>query len=474
MSSVNKLGQNRSNENVAARSTNYDNVKPASDKRKTAAITRRMSFSTTRPWSSYAENYSSCLSGLRRNSSSVQSQRKGSLQSSQRSSFSDLSRSFDGEQFKNLKTSTASDNDSKQRTLKASALYARPFHQRRWSSPVAFPVANISKHLPQHVKDEAVSTDEAFQDSTDKKKDKIPESEEITLSHVQHKPSVSALQNTVNEESDKSPDILSSSMNSTMEISPTKCGDNETGQEENKKTVLWQNNESASSTVTDATGKIISTVTDAPKTEEPVQKRNIYTEIKKNTKWSCSKSFKRRHHTIHADSHRFLNHNLFTIIEQSSGSFSATNNAQNSNERNSGWKLQSIQRSKSLNDLTTLSKQGKNNAVFVQRLASRSLCVSVAGSSEKQKCPAAVQYPTRRDVGNNAIDSMQHPVQVNVQTFNYAQRSNYTKPEFRAVMCGEQPKTIPRSKNQAIVSTQQHAIFTQAKTKLASITISQV
>ena len=488
MSSVNEAGHHDNGENVSP-SKNYDDKKVTVDKPKDKAMARRTSFSMTRPWSSFAENYSSCLSGLRRNSA-AQTERNDSPQSFQESRFSSLSRSLDSRQLRNLKMASVS--EEKQPSYKVSPLHARPFHQRRWSSPVAFPVVNSvassSQHRPQDVKYETTSPD-LSKNSRDKDNDKTSEMEEIIFSHVHSKPSVPVAvndQETQGKEGyDKQDMSLSPNINKTMEKASTTFIINSRVKDSVKEKISSKDRDESRCN-TDSKCDEVETIkvnsspqpeaTNCVKVEEHVPKRDIYAEIKKNTKWLSSKRFRRRHHTIHTDSRNHIHQNLFTITEQSSTSLDATNKGQNSiNETTTGEKLQR-RRSKSLDDLTTLTQVAMNKPVFVQQFCSKSLCVQVGRNAtrDEQKGKSSTTInKCKEDVGKTVINSMQ-PVQVNIQTFNYTEQSNPAKPYFTGVICGGQPNADLESANQDSISTPKHTIFTQAKSKWASITISHV
>ena len=453
--------------------SNYDNERSTAERRrkKPSAMTRRMSFS--RSWSSYAENYSSCLSGLRRNSSEQLYRRQGSLQSSPAASCNDLSKSLDSGQLRNLKTATR-DSEGQPKTFKISAMHARPFHQRRWSSPVAFSVAKLapspqkaSKHF-----NEDNGTGGVLQDcSRDKNEDKIYENDEIILSQKQDKAPVSStphckgskMESKVVEKSSNDSPILSSGEavfpDQHMVESSNEKGKRDAGKVEST-------NMGKSQSLTEETKSESLSISSVAKEEEPTQSRNIYSEIKKNTKWSKSKRFRRRHHTIHTDSRRFLNPTLFTIAEQSSGSFGSVIRNDRCDQVVTG-KLRS-RRSKSLGDLNTLPDDMKTNGVSVQQLCGKSISVSVASSNTKKnkqsptlRSTTVVYKGEEKSTSNTQISC---PVQVNIQQFNQIQISP-----------GIERKHKPQaSKIQSYYSTQQHAIFTQPKTKWTSITISQV
>ena len=460
----------------AAANSNCDNKKNTSEtKRKPSAMTRRLSFSMARPWSSYAENYSSRLSGLRRNSSEQLIKRQGSLQSSPTSSSSDLSNSFDSGQLRNLKATTP---DSETRMFKISAMHARPFHQRRWSSPVAFSVTKLapsSQQAPKQLKEENGSG-EILQDcNKDKNKDKICETDEIMLSQEQDKTPVSTAHveskavkgRTTEETLSDSPNFNASKATSS---NPHVAGNSKNKEEkEVGKTEQTKMNGSQLRCTNDKTNSDAPPESSEVKEEDPTQNRNIYTEIKKNTKWSKSKSFRRRHHTIHADSRRFINPTLFTITEQSSGSFgSVIRSGQDERfDRVMNGKL-ITRRSKSLGDLNTLSDDMKINGVSVQQLCAKPIYVSVASSKnnneEKASRGTTVTYKGEEKSENTSKRQTPCSVQVNIQTFN--------KIQITPVVEGKQKPQA--GKVQPYYSTQQHAVFTQPKAKWASITISQV
>lgn len=479
-----------------ALSTDDDEKAISKTKAKGKAITRRMSFSTTRPWSSYAENYSSCLSSLRRNSGSkAQSPRQGSIQSS---SFESLSRSLDSQQLRNLKTTETSTSEEKQRPFKVSPLHARPFHQRRWSSPVVFPIANsaaVTSSAPptsQNLNNEASSNSDISGNISDKmQNDKISEIEEITLQSYFHEPSAvlqapSDITIIKDEEKDTDKQESVSPMSNTKEMieSPSNAkgfvDESQTNcfKEAEKDAILSKNHENVMDNIGDKKSVVtickinsptIIEITASAKIDENFQKGNIYTEIKKNTKWTSSKNFRRRrHHTIHTDTRNFLPRNLSTIVEQSSISLDARDKAQNcSKETNGGGKLQH-RRSRSLEDIKTLSEDAENRGVFVQQLYSKSLSVAVgAGNtrSDGQNSPnvSTVKYNSGEESGRNSINGTVQVNQVNVQTLSFAERSNDVRPQYRAVVCAKQSLKRP-----------QHAVFTQAKPKWASITIPQI
>lgn len=494
-----------SSSEIASHSKNSESVAPSTDdiegkataetKRKATAMTRRMSFSMTRPWSSYAENYSSCLSGLRRNSSgNLHSPRKGSLQSS--SSITSLSKSLESEQLRDLKTTTSTSEAEKQRPFKVSPLHARPFHQRRWSSPVAFPLVNsrvtsTSPQTSQDLNNEVASRSNVCQNINDKmQNDKICETEEITLqSRCHDQPSVlqaaSDITTIEGEERENKQDTKEVMDSTSKAESATNCSVGK-GVEENTHTnISSKTHENSPDNTGDKNPEVTTCEINSPTKEEttaPVkagenlQQRNIYTEIKKSTKWSTSKRFaRRRHHTIHTDTRNFLRYNLTTITEQSSNSGSVDPGK----ETYGGGTLQR-RRSRSLDDIKTLREEAENKGVSVQRLYSKSLCVPIGGNtataSNEQKSKSAHTVKNHgEEAERNSMNSINRPVQVNkvnVQTFSYAERSNEVRPQYRAIICGEQPKTIAETKNPAAI--RQHAVFTQAKPKWASFTISKV
>ena len=450
--------------------SNYDNKKSTAEtKRRPSAMTRRLSFSMTRPWSSYAENYSSCLSGLRRHSSEQLIKRQGSLQSSPTTSFSDLSKSLDSEQLRNLKAATPdSDVEPARRTNKISAIHARPFrHQRRWSSPVAFSVTKLapsqqaSKQLT-----EGSGSGEILQDcNKDKNKDKICETDEIILSQEQDKTPVFIAQVYVVNKAPESKTTEKIS-DSSETVSPPEAGKSNTKEEQGvDETEQDRVNECEPVRgMTDQTSSDALPRSSEVKEQDPTQNRNIYSEIKKNTKWSNSKRFRRRHHTIHADSRKFINPTLFTIAEQSSGRSFASIEHSGPNERYG--KLPS-RRSKSLGDLNTLSDDMKTNGVSVQQLCAKPICVSVATEvkiEEKASRGTTVTYKGKEESESTSKRPTPCPVQVNIQTFNKIQITPVVEEQ-------QKPQT---SKVQPYYSTQQHVVFTQPKAKWTSITISQV
>lgn len=458
-----------------------DDKNSSTETKRKSTITRRMSFSS-RPWSSYAQNYSSCLSGLRRHSSGQLIKRQGSLQSSPTSSSNDLTKSLDSGQLRNLKATT-SDSEVSPRTSKLSAMHARPFHQRRWSSPVAYSVSKLapsSQQASKHLNKEDGSGETLQDCNKDKNKDKICETDEIILSQEQDKTPVSIAQFCVRN---KAPDsnvtdkISSNSSNSSLnkaslDLNVVVKADSKAKKEVERAEPIKMNGNQLRHTSDQANS-------DAPwkscedDEENPTQKRNIYTEIKKNTKWSKSKSFRRRHHTIHADSRRFINPTLFTIAEQSSGSFgSAVGSGENEKcGRVLNGKL-ITRRSKSLGDLNTLPDDMKTNGVSVQQLRATSICVSVASNKNKNEATVTkgTTTPTVTYKGEEKSESTSKrqtscpAVQVNIQTFNKIQITPGIEDQHK-------PQT---SRIKQYYSTQQHAVFTQPKAKWASITISQV
>jgi hypothetical protein len=469
----------------AAVNSDYDNKKSTAEptRRKPSAMTRRLSFSMTRPWSSYAENYSSCLSGLRRNSSEQLIKRQGSLQSSPTSSSSDLSKSLDSGQLRNLKATTP-DSEVKPRTSKISAMHARPFHQRRWSSPVVFSVAKlaVSSHKASKQFKGENGSGETLQDcKKDKDNDKICETDEIILSQEQAKTCapVSIAQVCVENQAPKSKateeapnDSPNFTSGQTTSLSPH-VAENSNNKEEKEvgkpEPAKMNSRNQPRSGTNDKTNSDALPESSEVKKEDPTQNRNIYTEIKKNTRWSKSKRFRRRHHTIHADSHRFINPKLFTIAEQSSGSFGSVAGAnERYNDRVMNGKLIS-RRSKSLGDLNTLPDDMKTNGVSVQQLCAKPICVSVAINKNKNEGTASTRDTTVTYKGEEKSESASKrqiscPVQVNIQTFNQIQ-----------ITPGVEEQRKPQaSKTQPYYSTQQHVVFTQPKAKWTSITISQV
>ncbi|XP_028404469.1 uncharacterized protein LOC114527077 [Dendronephthya gigantea] len=459
----------------ATANSNYDNERSTAEiKRKPSAMTRRMSFS--RPWSSYAKNYSSCLSGLRRNSSEQLYRRQGSLQSSPTTSCNDLSNSLDSGQLRKLKTATH-DSEVEPKTFKISAMHARPFHQRRWSSPVAFSVAKLASSHQKASKhfDEENGSGGVEQDcSKDKNEDKICETDEyIIRSQKQDKTPDSSTPHCKGGKMES--EVIEKTSNDSPALS---CGravfSDQNLMENRQKEVnreagkVESTNMDKSQPLTDETKSESLSISSVAKEEEPTQSRNIYTEIKRNTKWSKSKRFRRRHHTIHTDSRRFLNPTLFTIAEQSSGSFGSVIRNDTCSDQVVTGKLTS-RRSKSLGDLNTLSDDMKTNGVSVQQLCAKSISVSVTSNNiKKSKEPGpplrnttVVYKGEEKSTSNRQISC---PVQVNIQQFNQIQISP-----------GIERKHKPQaSKIQSYYPTQQHAIFTQPKAKWTSITISQV
>ena len=458
-----------------------DDKNSSTETKRKSTMTRRMSFSS-RPWSSYAQNYSSCLSGLRRHSSEQLIKRQGSLQSSPASSSSDLTKSLDSEQLRNLKATTP-DAEVSPRTSKLSAMHARPFHQRRWSSPVAFSVSKLapsSQQASKHLNKEDGSRETLQDCNKDKHKDKICETDEIILSQEQDKTPVSIAQFCVRN---KAPDSNVTEKNSN---DSSKCSPNRTSlhldvvekadskaKKEVERAEPVKMNENQSRYTSDQARSDVSWKSCEDNEDNPTQKRNIYTEIKKNTKWSKSKSFRRRHHTIHADSRRFINPTLFTIAEQSSGSFGS--GAGSGENEKCGRVLNAklvTRRSKSLGDLNTLSDDMKTNGVSVQQLCAKSICVSVATNRNKKNeatmskgtTTSTATYKGEEKFESTSKRQTPCPVQVNIQTFNKIQITHGIEDQHK-------PQT---SKIKQYYSTQQHAVFTQPKAKWASITISQV
>ena len=455
------------NEHPAEVNSNYDKKKSstAETKRKSSAMTRRLSFSMTRPWSSYAENYSSCLSGLRRNSSEQLFKRQGSLQSSPTASSSDLSKSLDCGQLREMKARTPGSDVEPRRTSKISAIYARPFHQRRWSSPVALSVTKLAPSPQQASKQlkEGSGLGGILQDCNS---DKICETDEIILSREQDKTPVSVAQVYVENKAldSKTTGKVSNDSSNDKSISPHVEEKTNTKEEQDVgKTEKAKMNEWEPKCTTDDVLSLSEV-----KEDDPTQNRNIYTEIKKNTKWSESKRFRRRHHTIHADSRRFINPTLFTIAEQSSSKSFASVDRSGPNERcKMNGKLTS-RRSKSLGDLNTLSDDMKINGVSVQQLCAKPICVSVARNEKKSEEKASrgdtVTYKGEEKFESTSKRQTPCSVQVNIQTFN--------KIQITPVV--EEKQKPQASKVQPCYSTQQHAVFTQPKAKWTSITISQV
>ena len=156
-----------------------DHERATASKKKASAMTRRMSFSTTRPWSSYAENYSSRLSGLRRSSSSGDfGLRKGNHPNSSELESNDtyLSTSLDTQQLRNLQKI---EKQSSFRSLHA----PRPFHQRSRSSPVAISLIRSPMTSNLSAGKHEVKSDKTGQESSDIKADQVLVIEEKKSTH---------------------------------------------------------------------------------------------------------------------------------------------------------------------------------------------------------------------------------------------------------------------------------------------------
>lgn len=463
---------------------NDDIKNNSTETKRKSTMTRRMSFSS-RPWSSYAQNYSSCLSGLRRHSSEQLIKRQGcSLQSSPTSSSSDLTKSLDGGQLRNLKATTPK-SEVNPKTSKISAVHARPFHQRRWSSPVAFSVSKLapsSQQASKHLNEEDGSGEILQDGNKDKHQDKICETDEIILSQEQDKTPVSIAQFCVKNKATNSKatektssESFNCSLNKTsLTLDVVEKLNNKANKEVDRAEPAVKMNGNQPRYTTDQAISDASSKSCEDNGENSTQSRNIYTEIKKNTKWSKSRRFRRRHHTIHADSRRFINPTLFTIAEQSSGSFGSVMGS-GENEK-CGRVLNGkliTRRSKSLGDLDTLSEDMKTKGVSVQQLCAKSISVSVASNENNQKNEATasksdttVTYKGDEKSESTSKRQTSCPVQVTIQTFNKIQ-----------ITSGAEEQHKPQAsiiKQYYSTQSQQHAVFTQPKAKWASITISQV
>lgn len=433
-------------------------------KRECSGMTRQLSF--FRPWSSYVENYSSCLSALQRSSSEQLMKMQNSLESPPTSISEDLTKSLDNGQLRKLKATTT-DSETTQDMSKISAIHARPFHQRRWSSPVAFSGMTLASQNKATTKRENGSQEMILDGIKDYTIDKICEATEIISSRDQNKTPVLTAQDTCDEA--KAP-----KSNVTEEVTPERFDPASSGHRTsisrgqvahfnvNEEREVWKT-EGAKMT-TEIQPRYANDKTN-PDVEDPTSIRNIYTEIKKNTNWSRSKGFRRRYHTIHADSRKFLNPTLFTIAEQSSGSFGGgiqLGGRYESHRMNA--KLMS-KRSRSLGDLNIWSDDMQTDGVSVQQLCSKPICVPVASNKYRSEDKTSTTDQGREALSGASKKHTSCPaVQVHIQTFNKIQ-----------ITPGVECKKPQDSKMKPFYNpTQQHVVFTQPKAKWTSITISQV